>query len=234
VSQLQKSVLQRLKPYGFRRVYVVAKATTYKDYRVATQTLPAWAGLCRASRSTLPPAGPQGKTALVGRSTERCATLTLWQAGAQPFEPAPPVLRMNRPAGRFTSSAPTMAARGSADGALKCAPKTAKRRLCGSMKLNRPSQIQKQRQRRGHGMPCPYDGKINGKVNGAQLKLAATKAESKAKAWPACIFPQAVKLVKPTGPAPWMRSQDCEATCERVRESQVRWKNCACARATRE
>src|SRR5271154_6571608 len=32
---------------------------------------------------------------------------TSGQAGAQLFEPALPVLRMNRPAGRFTSSAPT-------------------------------------------------------------------------------------------------------------------------------
>ena len=36
------------------------------------------------------------------------ARLTLWQAGAQPFEPAPPVLRMNRAAARFTNSAPTV------------------------------------------------------------------------------------------------------------------------------
>ena len=35
------------------------------------------------------------------------AGLTLWQAGAQPFDSAPPNLRMNRPAGRFTSSALT-------------------------------------------------------------------------------------------------------------------------------
>src|SRR5580693_2834835 len=33
--------------------------------------------------------------------------LTTGQAGAQPFEPALPVLGMNRPAGRFTSSAST-------------------------------------------------------------------------------------------------------------------------------
>jgi hypothetical protein len=33
--------------------------------------------------------------------------LTAWQAGAQPFDPALRDLRMNRPAGRFTSSAPT-------------------------------------------------------------------------------------------------------------------------------
>jgi len=30
----------------------------------------------------------------------------------------------------------------------------------------------------GHGMPCPYEG--NSKVNGAQLKLAATEATSEA------------------------------------------------------
>ena len=35
-------------------------------------------------------------------------------------------------------------------------------------------------------MPCPYDGKINSKVNDAQLKLAATKAESKARGL-ACV-----------------------------------------------
>src|SRR5271170_4334004 len=35
--------------------------------------------------------------------------LTSRRAGAQPFEPALPVLRMNRPVGRFTSSAPTRA-----------------------------------------------------------------------------------------------------------------------------
>src|SRR5277367_102939 len=35
------------------------------------------------------------------------AELTSWQAGAQPFDSAPPNLRMNRAAARFTSSAPT-------------------------------------------------------------------------------------------------------------------------------
>jgi hypothetical protein len=35
--------------------------------------------------------------------------MNLQQAGAQPFEPAQPVRRMNRPVGRFTSSTPTTA-----------------------------------------------------------------------------------------------------------------------------
>jgi hypothetical protein len=38
------------------------------------------------------------------------ARVTSWRFGAQRFEPALPVLRMNRPAGRFTSSAPTVIA----------------------------------------------------------------------------------------------------------------------------
>ena len=41
----------------------------------------------------------------------RGARLTLWRAGAQPFDPAPRDLRMNRAAARFTSSASTEAAR---------------------------------------------------------------------------------------------------------------------------
>src|SRR5271169_847945 len=36
---------------------------------------------------------------------QRPTRLKSWQAGAQPFEPAPPVLRMNRAVARFTSSA---------------------------------------------------------------------------------------------------------------------------------
>src|SRR5579863_4389915 len=40
---------------------------------------------------------------------EKLVRLTSWRAGAQPFDSAPPNLRMNRPAGRFTSSAPTLA-----------------------------------------------------------------------------------------------------------------------------
>jgi len=44
------------------------------------------------------------------KSNGGCVTwLRSRQAGAQPFEPALPVLRMNRPIGRFTSSAPTLA-----------------------------------------------------------------------------------------------------------------------------
>src|SRR5271155_2009404 len=39
------------------------------------------------------------------RCTES-ARLTPWQAGAQPFDPAPRDLRMNRAVARFTSSAP--------------------------------------------------------------------------------------------------------------------------------
>src|SRR5271168_4866983 len=46
----------------------------------------------------------------------RGAGLTLWQAGAQPFEPALPVLRMNRAVARFTSSAPTETRRESING----------------------------------------------------------------------------------------------------------------------
>ncbi len=42
------------------------------------------------------------------RPYETVAVLKLWQAGAQPFDPALRDLRMNRPAGRFTSSAPTL------------------------------------------------------------------------------------------------------------------------------
>jgi len=38
---------------------------------------------------------------------EPSVRLTPGQAGAQPFDPAPPDLRMNRAAARFTSSAPT-------------------------------------------------------------------------------------------------------------------------------
>ncbi len=36
-----KPVLQRLKPLGSREVYVVAKATTYKDSRALTRFLQA-------------------------------------------------------------------------------------------------------------------------------------------------------------------------------------------------
>jgi len=39
------------------------------------------------------------------------AGLTAWQVGAQPFDPAPRDLRMNRAAARFTSSAPALKAR---------------------------------------------------------------------------------------------------------------------------
>ena len=39
--------------------------------------------------------------------------LTPGQAGVQPFDSAPPNFRMNRPVGRFTSSALTMADAGS-------------------------------------------------------------------------------------------------------------------------
>src|ERR1700677_4089640 len=58
-------------------------------------------------------------------NSESAACVASWQAGAQPFEPALPVLRMNRAAARFTSSAPTVAmrcigARG-CDGGLKTA-----------------------------------------------------------------------------------------------------------------
>src|SRR5271168_4263502 len=39
---------------------------------------------------------------------QRPTRLKSWQAGARPFEPAPPVLRMNRAVARFTSSAPNL------------------------------------------------------------------------------------------------------------------------------
>ena len=89
----------------------------------------------RVNPSTLPQAAPQGKAALVWRentmvkgrkgfsgvlrATRRdsqdqmrgqrrsSGMLTPEQAGAQPFDSAPPNLRMNRAAARFTSSAPT-------------------------------------------------------------------------------------------------------------------------------
>jgi len=38
---------------------------------------------------------------------EPSARLTSGQAGAQPFDPAPPGVRMDRAVARFTSSAPT-------------------------------------------------------------------------------------------------------------------------------
>jgi hypothetical protein len=58
----------------------------------------------------------RGKTQCVYRRDAECAergndetrpALRLWQAGAQPFDSALPNLSMNRPAGRFTSSAAT-------------------------------------------------------------------------------------------------------------------------------
>src|SRR5271170_4096472 len=53
--------------------------------------------------------GAQLKLAAAGATptTMSAEMLTPWRAGAQPFDSAPPNLRMNRPAGRFTSSAPT-------------------------------------------------------------------------------------------------------------------------------
>src|SRR5271156_5725037 len=63
---------------------------------------------------------------------QRPPRLKSWQAGAQPFEPAPPVLRMTRAVARFTSSAlPSRSkhwrARGDRTGRTACATKTGRR-----------------------------------------------------------------------------------------------------------
>jgi len=95
--------------------------------------------------------------------------LTLWQVGAQPFEPALPVLRMNRPAGRFTRPplASIRGARHRVGRRIGANATTPTQRLPGSMNLNRPlqikMQIQKQKSRRDAGAT---------KGNGAQTRLS--------------------------------------------------------------
>ena len=60
---------------------------------------------------------------------EEPTRLKSWQAGAQPFEPAPPVLRMNRAVARFTRSASPSGSEywrscGNRTGRIACATKT--------------------------------------------------------------------------------------------------------------
>jgi hypothetical protein len=65
-------------------------------------------------------------------SGEEPTRLKSWQAGVRPFEPAPPVLRMNRAVARFISGAPPSGSKywricGNRTGRIACATKTGRR-----------------------------------------------------------------------------------------------------------